>query len=245
MGKLDAGRTPDFFQSFQNTQDKIDQLSKESAFGPAIVDNLPTNGLFEGRQVFLRSGDARIHYIYSNDKWRVAGDGWSRIGTFTKTATYLEYASVPQTFTHLQVRFAMQSNRAGSQNTGMRLRINGATGNWYNFIVSYQANVNGTVGLLSSTNRLLSSWYVGQAPAANRTSDDLTAMAIIDFPYYCLANYGRNYTFQSAGDDGTNVLWATGGGAFVQNANPISSIIFLDDVSGNLGPRCYAELWAV
>ena len=37
---------PEFFKILK---DKIDQLSKESAFGPAIVDNLPTNGLFEGR----------------------------------------------------------------------------------------------------------------------------------------------------------------------------------------------------
>lgn len=176
---------------------------------------------------------------------RPTPEEWEKLGNFTlASSSLMEYTSIPQTYTHLKVIGAMQSNRAGFQNTGMRMQINGVSTSWYNFSASYKADVNGSGAPIGSTSRLLSSWYLGQAPAGSRTSNDLTAMVEVLLPFYRAANYSRNYSFQSGGDDGTNVLYASGGGAFVQTAAAISSIQVKDDVGGALGPRMFAELWA-
>lgn len=85
MGKLDSGREPDVFRDVQRSQDQIDYLQQESVFGPAIVDTLPTNGLFEGRRVYLKSGNSRVHFIYSGDAWRYT-DGGGPSGMIVATA---------------------------------------------------------------------------------------------------------------------------------------------------------------
>lgn len=161
------------------------------------------------------------------------------LGAFTAGTTTLTFSDIPQTFRHLRVLWMAQSQRAGFQNTGGRARINNNAANFYSFGYHYNAAPGG------ATTRFATSIYVGQVPAASRTSDDLVTTVAIDFPFYSRPDLAKCYAVTSSGDDGTNSLWARVQGAFVQDALPITRIDLFDDVLANLGPRSRAELWAL
>jgi hypothetical protein len=163
------------------------------------------------------------------------GSGWVKLGDFTNNTTYLQFAGIPQTYQHLRVVWVAQSNRASYANTGGRVTINNSTAAFYT--IRYNTTT-------TAAARLDTRWYIGQIPAANRTSDDLVCMVVMDFPFYSRTDISKTFTAHSAGDDGTNALGATADGVFVQNALPITSIELKDDVGANLGPRSRAELWA-
>lgn len=159
------------------------------------------------------------------------------LGEFTNNGTSLTFDNIPQTFRHLQVRWVAQSNRAAFQNTGGRMRINNLTANWYSYGYHYNLTPGG------ATTRFSTSFYIGQMPAAGRTSDDLVVVALIDLPFYT-RTLSKLIQCVSSGDDGTNSLWCRSQGANVETGAPISSVQLFDDVSGTLGPRSRAELWA-
>lgn len=236
--KLESGQTPDVFREIQKMKDQIDALQQGSVFGPSIVDSLPTNGLFEGRSVYLKAGLHRVLYVYSNNNWCRADSGATYLGDFTNNTTYLRFSNIPQTYKHLKVVWIGQSQRAGFANTGARCRINGLTANWY----SYGYHYNGTPG--GATTRFNTSFYVGQVPALSRTSDDQVTHSILDFPFYSRGDCVKGCQITSGGDDGTNSLWSRVEGVNVETGAAITSIDLYDDVSASLGPRSRAELWA-
>lgn len=154
------------------------------------------------------------------------------LGAFTDNTTSLSFSGIPQGFTHLRVTWVAQSARAGFVNTGGRVLWNGLTANYVTFVLN-------TGGVSTAQ----TSAYVGQIPAGNRTSDAYCALCVIEFPYYSRTDTMKGFQNVHTGHDGTNPLY------YYTNAhNPdtaaITSITLRDDVTGNLGPKRAAALYA-
>lgn len=186
----------------------------------------------------------RVQRNFEHLERRNMTGGWRKLGNFSIGSTSLNYSSIPQTFTHLKVIFVMQSNRASYANTGGLIRINGSSLGVYSRSGYYVATTSGGPNKGSFGDRAAYGWYIGQIPAGTRGTDDMVTTGEALFPFYRRAGVVRTYTAISGGDDGTNVLGFTGSGAYMSGTAAISSLMFCDDVAGNLGPRAFAELWA-
>lgn len=165
--------------------------------------------------------------------------GAAKIGDFTAYTNYLEFASIPGTYKHLQVRWVMQSSRSGFANTGGRVQINGITTATYGFLSFYEG------GLTPTRYTGESSWFAGTMPANSRVNDNYVSQVIIDFPFYAKTDTLKTMSFASSGHDGTNLLGAGGSGSNIAGTSAITSILLRDDVSGTLATRMKAELWGI
>jgi len=155
-----------------------------------------------------------------------------KLGNFSTTSNTLDYASIPQTYTHLKVIGYIQTTRGGFANTGLRLRWNG-----------YSANYNGIYNA-TSTLGSVGSLYLGQCPAGLKGNNNYVLRFEIMFPDYSGALI-KTMHGQSSGHDGTNVLGQTFTGVYDGGVAGISSISIFDDVGSNLGPNCAAELFGI
>lgn len=161
------------------------------------------------------------------------------IGAFTKSSTELSYSSIPQTFRHLQIRCVGQSDASAVANINWRMRFNGSTALYHNYGFWTQTNLGG------SSLRSQSWFLIGSVPGASRTSDNMVSHVTIDIPFYAATNQVHQYHCRWSGDDGTNTLFGTAYGSFVQNTTAVTSISLFDNGGNNLGPRASAELWGI
>lgn len=166
------------------------------------------------------------------------GSSWVRLGDFTSSGTVLSYSSIPQTYRHLQVRLVGQSEAAAVPNSSWRMTFNGVTTAFYNYGYHYQGVLGG------GTNRLQTSFFLGTAPAATRTSNDMVSIFYIDVPFYTATDSAKQMLTRFSGDDGTNTLFGTVYGAFVQTSVAVTSVEIRETGTNTLGPRARAELWA-
>lgn len=195
------------------------------------------------RTPFSMTPDARAAGRVADLERRVAvlERGYSFLGAFAVGANALTFSDIPQNFRHLRVIFTMQSARASFQNTGAVAYINNQSSN-YSYAVRYAAAPSGSA--TDSIGRGIARWYLGQCPAGSRANDNYVSAGEVLLPFYSATDRIHTYQVKSGGDDGTNVLWVEGAGAYYGDTNPITRIDIRDDVSGNLGPRAKAELWA-
>lgn len=175
---------------------------------------------------------------FPNPTIAVGKGGYRLLGKFTDNTTSLEYTSIPSTYNHLQVRWIGQSARSGFANTGGRITINGVA-----------ANYSGTYiygGITPTSYAGETSWYAGQIPAGSRTADERVALITVDIPFYSRTDVLKGMTLTNVMSDGSNNVnyWTSGFNTNSGASGAITSILLRDDVTGNLGPRRYAELWA-
>lgn len=195
---------------------------------------------------WIRNPDEKLNAGFVQDNFEAVeqgldtalGSSWVRLGDFTSSGTVLSYSSIPQTYRHLQVRLVGQSEAAAVANSSWRMTFNGVTTAFYNYGWHYQG------GLGGGSARLNTSFFLGTAPAATRTSADLVSIFTIDVPFYTATNNNHQMQCQFSGDDGTNTLFGVVNGTFVQTAVAVTSIEIRETATSTLGARARAELWA-
>ena len=206
---------------------------------PPVVTQLPTNPAI-GEEVYLYASTGGILYRrWDGTRWQSVGSGWQKIGDFTLSGTTLSYSSIPQTYTHLQVRFIMASSRAGFQNTGGRYRWNGVSSS---YSISYRTST-GTTTYTGASNTTDTSAYLGQIPSGSRASANCIARGIIDFPHYNQTYMIKTGLCSMHGWDGYNSSSGYITGTTSANVDAITSITLLDDAGTNLTVESAAELW--
>lgn len=184
-------------------------------------------------------GETAHCLTWNNDLIVLAGPaGYSHIGDFTNSGTVLSYSSIPQTFKHLQVRLVGQSEAPAVANSSWRMTYNGVTTAFYNY--GYW-----TWGALGgASTRSATSFWLGTAPAATRTSGDMVSIFTIDIPFYAATNNNHQMQCRFSGDDGVTTLFGTILGSFVQTSVAVTSIELRETATSTLGARARAELWA-
>jgi hypothetical protein len=167
-----------------------------------------------------------------------------KIGDFSLVGNNVQYASIPQTFTHLRVMFTMQSARAASANTGARLRFNAVASSNYDFVLhGFHGVTQGSDGSYGSAQ----TWgYLGQCPAGTRSNDGQVLRGVIDIPYYKDSTTSRMALVHSHMSDGiSTAAYLDIGNQFFGVAQPITQIDLMDDVNGALGPKATASLYGI
>jgi microcystin-dependent protein len=206
---------------------------------PPVVTQLPTNPAI-GEEVYLYASTGGVlNKRWDGTRWQSVSSGWQKIGDFTLSGTTLSYSSIPQTYTHLQVRFVMASSRSGFQNTGGRFRWNGITSG---YSLGYRISVSTTV-TNGATNATDTSAYLGQIPSGSRQTINCITRGIIDFPQYSQSYMVKTAHSTSAGWDGYSALSAVNTSVCSNDVAAITSITLLDDAGTNLTAESSAELW--
>jgi len=195
---------------------------------------------------WIRNPDERLNAGFVQDNFEAVeqgldtalGSSWVRLGDFTNSGTVLSYSSIPQTFKHLQVRLVGQSEAPAVANSPWRMTYNGVTTAFYNYGYWNWAALGG------ASTRSATSFWLGTAPAATRTSADMVSMFTVDVPFYAATNNNHQMQCQFSGDDGTNTLFGVINGSFVQTSVAVTSIELRETATSTLGARARAELWA-
>lgn len=173
--------------------------------------------------------------------------GMQKIGSFTLPAasSLMYFKDIPQTFTHLRVDFLAQSGRTGVPNTGMRFSHNSVgAASWQVAVMAHSFAAGATPSVSTNDTR----GYLGQAPAANRASDNHVLAGTIFIPFYTRKDFFKHFIVQSMMDDGnTDYRVHSIGNTFRGDSNQIVRLDIFDDVTPtfSLGPRSKATLYGI
>ena len=189
---------------------------------------MPIVGSFAGASARAYGAGAGVGINYSFDS----------IATVTVGASdsqYIDFTSIPQTYTHLQIRGIARDSRAAT-NMGGELRL------WFNSdtAANYSSHLLfGTGATAASGNYVSSSYlYVGDTVSANATAS-VFAVGIIDILDYTNTNKFKTVRSLSGGDlNGSGISAITSGNW--RNTNAITSIR-LNVTSGTYSFKQYSS----
>jgi hypothetical protein len=151
----------------------------------------------------------------------------------TAAVSSLDFSSIPQNYTHLEIRFVGSGNTA---NTGIRARFNGDSGaTQYSFYYSYGDGTTGT-----NTNTTGQSFaYFGSIsnPGTNSAS-----MAVAQIQNYANTNIFKSHSAFNYQYGGTQYITLTAG--TWKSGSAITSISILPQ-SGTFNQYCAAYLYGI
>jgi hypothetical protein len=145
--------------------------------------------------------------------------------TLTTTTASIEFTSIPQTYTHLQIRGITRTDRSAAAQDAFKMRFNSDTTetNYYNHYISGDgssassfANNNSLIGITSSTN----------------ATSQIQGIIVIDILDYANTNkYKTSRTLTGTDQNGSGQLWLAS--HLWKSTNAITSISFVPNLGTN------------
>ncbi len=165
------------------------------------------------------------------------GNSYESIETATVGSggtSYVEFTSIPSTFTHLQIRL-INDTSAGDIN--IRAQFNGDTGSNYSWHTMY-----GTGGAVYSDFNGVSSTYYGSFSRGGNGSGVFGASVVDILDYKNTNKYKTVRSLTGKDTNGSGILWFSSG--LWQSTNAISSIKIFPE-SGNLNQYSSFALYGI
>ena len=144
--------------------------------------------------------------------------------TLSSPAASITFSSIPQTFTHLQIRMVTRGSDGTNGLSGNLMRVNGDTGSNYTWNAVY-----GLGGSLSAQTNLSQTSIVIIGFVNGGNTANLFGVNIIDINDY--KNTNKYKTIRSVGGNGASVAITDYQAGIWKNTNAITSLSFATDTA--------------
>jgi hypothetical protein len=186
-------------------------------------------------------------------KFNTVWDGTSAVGgmdaigvvSLSAAASNISFSNIPQTYTHLQLRFILRTSRASTRDS-VDMYVNGQTSNTYYAVHSVYGNadnstkgssayVSGTAGILGCT--------VGYMTAANATTNTF-GFGVLDILDYTNTNKNK-VTRSLSGCNDSSGGWVALQSSVYLSTSAISSLTLVSENSANFAAYSSVALYGI
>ena len=150
-------------------------------------------------------------------------------------ASSIDFTSIPSTYTDLCVKLSVRTNRAGSVDDDVYIKLNGATTNFtYRYLRGNGTSVNSSNGSVG---------WVAAVPCANATASTF-GNAEVYIPNYASANY-KSISSDNVTENNATESYALFQAVLWSNTAAITSVGFTSGTSNNFVQYSTATLYGI